>query len=198
MTGSPAISIFADGIMHTDDLLIAGPALSMKVRGDSDAIRKRYDQHIDVVPNLSSSLPVTSALLGGPIAGAVVYLLDKLTDVGSRVNEILTLRYHLHGDWESPQIDFEGVPAPKKVRSRRRKSCARSFLEGVWPVMGGLLTCIARSILKAFPAPKKVRSRRRKSCARSFLEGVWPVMGGLLTCIAHRFMSPVRFCVERC
>ena len=111
---------FHGGVMHTEDLIIEGPALSMKIQGDSDTVRKRYDQHIDVVPNFSSSLPVTGALLGGPIAGAVVYLLDKLTDVGSKVDEILTLRYHLHGPWEDPQIDFKGVPGARKGTQRAK------------------------------------------------------------------------------
>ncbi len=105
---------FHRGIMHTDDLVISGPALLMKVQGDSDTIRRQYDQYIEVVPNFSSGLPVASALLGGPIAGAALYLLDKLTDVGSKVDEILALRYHLHGDWEAPQIEFQGVPGAKK------------------------------------------------------------------------------------
>ena len=105
---------FNDSIMHTDNLMVVGPALKMTIRGDNKIAQKQYDQWIDVVPNLSSSLPVASALLAGPIAGVAVYLIDKFTDLGSKVDKAATLRYHLYGSWDNPQIDFESVPEAEK------------------------------------------------------------------------------------
>ncbi len=112
---------FRDSVMRTKDFVITGPALAMAVSGDSLIAERRYDQQIDVVPNLSSGLPVVSALLAGPIAGAAVYLVDKLTNIGSRMDKVVTLRYHLHGSWDDPQVDFEGTPEAGKGPGKIRK-----------------------------------------------------------------------------
>ncbi len=105
---------FRDSVMHTEDFVIVGPALAMSISGDTDVARKRYDQEVVVVPNLSSGLPVAGALLGGPIGAATVFLVDKLTNLGSKVDKVVTLRYHLHGSWDDPQVDFKGAPEVEK------------------------------------------------------------------------------------
>ena len=112
---------FHNSVMHTEDFVIVGPAISMAVSGDNFIAEREYDQKIDVVPNLSSSLPVASALLGGPITGAAVLLVDKLTRLGSKMDKIVTLRYRLYGSWDDPQIDFEGAPATEKGSSKVKK-----------------------------------------------------------------------------
>lgn len=116
---------FDEGVMRIEGLDISGPAAFMSIRGSNDLVQRKYDQHIEVVPNLRSNLPVASALLGGPIAGAVVFFLDRFTGVGSRVEDILTLRYHMHGDWEAPQIDFEGVAGVEAGQSKVKEVIRR-------------------------------------------------------------------------
>lgn len=105
---------FRDSVMRTEDFVIVGPALAMSISGETDVVREQYDQDVTVVPNLSSGLPVAAALLGGPIGAAAVFLADKLTDLGSRMDEIVTLRYHLHGSWDDPQVEFKGAPEVEK------------------------------------------------------------------------------------
>ena len=112
---------FRKGVMHTDNFTIVGPALAMAISGDNHIAERRYDQQIDVVPNLSSGLPIAGALLGGPIAGVAVYLIDKLTRLGAKVDQAVTLRYHLHGSWDDPQIDFKGAPEVKKESGKIRR-----------------------------------------------------------------------------
>ena len=107
---------FHNGVMHTEGFSIVGPALAMTVSGDNLIAERRYDQQIDVVPNLSSGLPIAGALLGGPIAGAAVLLIDKFTRLGSQMDKIVTLRYRLHGSWDDPQMDFEGTPEVERKK----------------------------------------------------------------------------------
>ena len=112
---------FHEGVMRTEDFVVVGPALMMVVAGDNLIAERRYDQRIDVVPNLSAGLPVAGALLGGPIGAAAVYLVDKLTNIGSKMDKTLTLRYRLHGSWDDPQVDFEGTPEVKKGAGKAGK-----------------------------------------------------------------------------
>ena len=112
---------FQDSVMRTEDFVVAGPALAMSISGATDVGKKRYDQEVVVVPNLSSGLPVAGALLAGPIGAAAVFLVDKLTDLGSKVDKVVTLRYHLHGSWDDPQVDFKGAPEVEKGPGKLKK-----------------------------------------------------------------------------
>ena len=123
---------FSDRVMTMEDFVITGPALAMEISGENRIAEKRYDQQIAVVPNLSSGLPIAGALLGGPLAAAAVYLVDKMTKWGEKVDQVVTLHYHLHGSWDKPQIDFKGVPEVRKGSGKLRK-----FFDKVLPNRSG-------------------------------------------------------------
>ena len=101
---------FGGGDMKTENFVIDGPALNMTISGRTGITARDYDQQIDVVPNLSSSLPLTSALVAGPVAAAVVYVLSKTARLGKKVDKVITLRYTLKGGWDDPKVEFVGAP----------------------------------------------------------------------------------------
>jgi uncharacterized protein YhdP len=72
------------------------------------------------VPQVDSALPIAGAALGGPAAGAVVYLLDRVLGIGKKINKAAEIRYHVGGSWDKPQIDIE--KAPRNVSNPRNKS----------------------------------------------------------------------------
>ncbi len=102
--------VFGGGDMMTENFVIDGPALNLSISGRTGIAARDYDQRIDVVPNLSSTLPLMSALFAGPLAGAIVFVVDKAARLGRRVDRVITLRYALKGSWENPQVKFIGAP----------------------------------------------------------------------------------------
>lgn len=102
--------VFGGGDMTTENFIIDGPALNLAISGRTGIAARDYDQRIDVVPNLSSTLPLMSALVAGPLAGAIVYVVDKAARLGRKVDRVITLRYALKGSWENPEVEFIGAP----------------------------------------------------------------------------------------
>ncbi len=127
---------FNEGNMLTDDIVIKGPSLDMIISGRTGIATRDYDQSIDVVPDFSSNLPLATALLGGPIAGALVFLVDTVTDLGDEFDEAIVMRYTLKGSWEDPQVDFVEAPTINRLNpGERLKGLFDSVGEGIKKVM---------------------------------------------------------------
>ena len=124
---------FHDGVMSMENFVVSGPPLKMEIKGDNFISEQRYDQQIDVVPNLSSGLLVGGALLGGPITAAAFYLVDKLTGAGAKIDKAVTLRYRLHGSWEAPQVDFVEAPEVGKGAEKIRPKNLKKLLKKIAP-----------------------------------------------------------------
>ena len=122
---------FNKGNMFTKNLFLEGPALSMTVKGRTGLAKKDYNQRIEIVPNLSSNLPVAGALLGGPIAGATVFLVERFTNIGSRIDKVITLHYKLSGSWEKPQVKLISAPIMEKVKPSRLKDLLKKLVPGL-------------------------------------------------------------------
>ena len=111
---------FAAGDMYADQLTIKSNSLNMAISGRTGIIAKDYDQVIDVAPKFSSGIPWATALLGGPIAGAIALVIDKTTDLGKKINKTLTLRYTLKGSWENPEVEFVEAPKVNKLNPKEK------------------------------------------------------------------------------
>ncbi len=99
-----------DGDAHTRDLVIDGTAAMIKVAGRTGLVKQDYDQLVTVIPKISETLPATGALVGGPAGaalGSVIYLYQKLFEEEG----LATIRYHLTGSWDDPQLE-EMRPKP--------------------------------------------------------------------------------------
>ena len=115
--------------MHTENFSLAGPSAGVLLKGRTGIIARDYDQQVEVVPNLSSSLPLVSALLGGPLAGVSVYLLDKLTNIGDQIDEAVVLKYQISGSWDEPKVEF----VESEVANRMRKGPLKLLIDRVLP-----------------------------------------------------------------
>jgi len=58
---------------------------------------------LSISPHVTSSLPVVATLAGGPLAGAVTWVADKL--VSKAVTNVTTVNYKVSGPWSHPQVD---------------------------------------------------------------------------------------------
>ena len=62
-----------------------------------------YDQLVTVTPKLTASLPVAGALVGGPVAGGVLFAVEKL--FGRSIDQISQFQYTMTGSWDNPVIE---------------------------------------------------------------------------------------------
>lgn len=93
----------SQGDAYTTDLYLDGPAARIDVSGRAGLVKYDYDQLITVTPDLTGGLPLAGALLGGPIAGGVVFALDKI--LRSTIDDITRYQYTVTGSWDDPLVE---------------------------------------------------------------------------------------------
>ncbi|WP_240126356.1 YhdP family protein [Thermomonas alba] len=94
----------ADGILHTDNLTIRGPAADILVRGDTDLRNQRFDQRVDVQPKSAGLLTAVGALAAGPVGAAVGAVANAVLDKPMR--DIGAKHYRVTGPWSAPKIEL--------------------------------------------------------------------------------------------
>lgn len=90
------------GTVRTDDLRIKGPSGVIEISGRTDVVAQEFDQVVTVTPSLGSTLPIAGAVVGGPVVGAAMLVVQGL--VGKQVDQIGAVRYSVQGPWSSPDI----------------------------------------------------------------------------------------------
>lgn len=96
----------AEGKAILDDFVIDGPASKVIVSGSSDLVKQRFDQGVVVEPRIGSSVALASAVAGGPVVGAAVYLVDRIA--GNAIDRLGRYRYRVAGPWSDPDINRVG------------------------------------------------------------------------------------------
>ncbi|MCP5195674.1 MAG: TIGR02099 family protein [Gammaproteobacteria bacterium] len=95
--------VFADGQARTDDLNIEAPAARVEIRGRIGLKDRDYDQRITVTPHLGGTLPIAGAIVGGPAAGAAVFVAERLLKKG--IEQATRYQYRLQGSWDDPLLE---------------------------------------------------------------------------------------------
>jgi uncharacterized protein YhdP len=90
------------GEARIDRFEIRGPAADIAVSGSADLKARRFDQLATVTPKISTGVAVASAVVGGPLVGAAVYLVDRVT--GGAIDSLGRYQYRIDGPWDAPQI----------------------------------------------------------------------------------------------
>lgn len=96
------------GHAYTNVLEMTGPAADIMVSGRTGLVTEDYDQVATVIPKISDSLPVASALFGpvGMGVGAVIYLTGELFDaIPGQIDRMMSLQYSITGSWDNPHIE---------------------------------------------------------------------------------------------
>jgi len=91
-----------NGVGVTKNLQLEGPVAWVKVNGGIYFGPKRYNLHMKVIPNFTSSLPVIIGLTSGPFAGAITWLADKV--LASKIGAVAASDYQVKGTWQNPDI----------------------------------------------------------------------------------------------
>ena len=97
-----------NGEAYTNNLQMIGPSGDIMINGRTGLVAEDYDQIATVVPKVSDSLPVASALFGpvGVGVGAVLYFAGELFEsIPTNIDKILSQQYSIKGNWENPEIN---------------------------------------------------------------------------------------------
>ncbi|HEY0633995.1 MAG TPA: DUF3971 domain-containing protein [Gammaproteobacteria bacterium] len=98
------------GDAYTNNLYIKSPSSGILVEGRTGLVRRDYDHVISVVPNVSESVAITSALAWGPQVAAAVLLFQSIFK--KDIAKATMIRYAVTGSWDDPQ--FTKLEQPKK------------------------------------------------------------------------------------
>jgi uncharacterized protein (TIGR02099 family) len=91
-----------NGNIYTQDTIFDGSIARVEIRGRVGYVAKDYDVNYSVTPyGVTSSLPLVATMVGGPIAGAATWVVDKV--VGGAVSRVITHHYTLRGPWSQPE-----------------------------------------------------------------------------------------------
>lgn len=103
--------VISDGVAKTNFMQLNGPIGVVSSSGITDFVNSTYDQQIEVLPRLTSALPIIGLISAGATAGVGVLVADQLLKgVGVNFDEVGKREYHLTGSWDEPEIRRMHVP----------------------------------------------------------------------------------------
>jgi uncharacterized protein (TIGR02099 family) len=88
------------GVIYSDDFVMSGPAADVSIKGETNLQKETQHLYVKVLPHISDSLSL-AALAGGPLAGAVAFLAQKI--LKDPLNKISSSEYEIVGTWDNPQ-----------------------------------------------------------------------------------------------
>jgi uncharacterized protein (TIGR02099 family) len=107
------------GVMHTDSLILVGPAAKVHLAGDVDLARETQQLTVRVQPSLSTAVSTgagaaaVALLAANPLVGAAVgagtLLAQKLMQ--DPIEQMFSYEYAVRGSWAEPQIERLGPRA---------------------------------------------------------------------------------------
>lgn len=95
--------VIREGMGHSDMIKLSGPLAWAKIHGNIDFIHEEYDWRMRVTPNVTSSLPMLVGLAGGPLAGAVAWLVNQW--MGPHIGAVAASEYSITGSIKDPKIN---------------------------------------------------------------------------------------------
>lgn len=97
-----------EGVVHSDKVLLESASVKIETTLRTSVKDQYLNGHLNVMPNLTGSLPIAAAIAAGnPAVGAAVWVMDKL--FGKQIQEINRYEYRLMGTWENPKIEEMNV-----------------------------------------------------------------------------------------
>ena len=100
-----------NGIAKTKNTSLVGDVAWAQVKGLIDFVKKNYDLHLEIVPNITSSLPLIIGIAGGPFAGIIAWIANQV--LAPQVGRAARVNYHIAGPWNNLVVTL-----PPSVRTR--------------------------------------------------------------------------------
>jgi len=99
------------GNAATENFRVRGPAASVVMRGTVDLAHETQNLRVRIMPQLTESVAVAGALVGGPVAGALAYLAQKA--LRDPFGKLAAFEYDVAGTWSDPTVRRVSRPAPE-------------------------------------------------------------------------------------
>jgi uncharacterized protein (TIGR02099 family) len=90
------------GVASTENLRISGPAARIVMHGSVDLAKETQALRVKVSPQISDTVSVAGALIGGPVAGVAAFIAQRL--LKDPLNQIAAYEYDISGSWSDPQV----------------------------------------------------------------------------------------------
>ncbi len=95
------------GKLSTDDFVMEGPSAKVALSGDVNLLLETASLQARVDPAVGSSLSLATTVIGGPVAGAATYLVQKI--LHNPLDRALSYEYSIDGAWDNPDITKTGT-----------------------------------------------------------------------------------------
>jgi len=93
------------GNAYTENLHVLSPSADLSITGRTGMVAEDFDQQVVVIPEISATMPLAGAAIGGPAGAAIGWLGQKL--LGKEINKLSTFNYTVMGSWLDPKIERE-------------------------------------------------------------------------------------------
>lgn len=95
----------SSGVFVTEEpLRVESPSTLLELNGTLDMARDRVNAELLVSLPVSNNLPLAALIAGAPAIGGALFVVDKL--LGDRATRMASVKYHVSGPWQNPQISF--------------------------------------------------------------------------------------------
>lgn len=96
----------------SDDLVMAGPAAEIRIRGTADLRAQTFDQVIEVLPRTGNLLTAVGAIAAGPVGAAIGAAANAV--LRKPLGELAAKTYRVTGPWKEPKVEVvtRELPSP--------------------------------------------------------------------------------------
>ncbi len=108
-----------DGVTHTCDLSLDGPAVDIGIVGIADLRDRTYEQTAIVSANVGNTLPIVGAVVAGPQVAAALLIFSQIFK--KPLQEVGQVYYGIEGSWDKP--DVESTDSAAFVASGEQAGC---------------------------------------------------------------------------
>lgn len=90
------------GIAKTENTSLVGDIAWVQIKGLINFVNKNYDFHLEIIPNITSTLPLIVGLADGPLAGAITWVANQV--LAPHIGKAAEVNYHIVGSWNKPAV----------------------------------------------------------------------------------------------
>jgi len=106
------------GIVTTENFRLHGPSARVVMSGTADINQETQNLRVKVNPYVSDGVSIVGALVGGPIAGIVAFVAQKL--LKDPLDDMVAFNYSVTGSWADPVV--ARISGPQRAEAARAEA----------------------------------------------------------------------------